>query len=304
MKKLDALLDSAVSKGGMPGATVAIWSADGDYVSSAGYADIEKKTEMTSDLNHRIGSVTKTFTVTALLRLVDAGKASLDDPISDYVDGLPEGDRITLRQLANMTAGVPEYTEDPEFVANFLQDPQVALTPRSLVDVVADAPLAFEPGSEFAYSNTNTVLIGLAIEKITGKPLAEVIKTEVTDPLGMTHTFLPEANEFPAPHAEGYTRQTTDGSQVAATDWNPSWAWASGAIVSDLDDLKIWVPALATGELLSPELQKERLDVVPFSPEDPTSGYGLGLFTINGWIGHNGSLPGYKTVTVYFPEKK
>lgn len=304
VKQLDSILESAVTTGGMPGAVVAIWSPEGDYVSAAGYADKADKTAMTTDLNHRIGSVTKTFTVTALLRLVDTGTVSLDDPISDYVDGVRDGDRITLRHLAGMTAGIADYSQDEEWVGTLLADPRTPLSPQSLYDVVKDEPLHFEPGTTFEYSNTNTVLIGLAIEKATGKSLAEVLQAEIAAPLGLTHTFLPVAEEFPSPHAEGYTRQTLDGSEAVATDWNPSWGWAAGAIISNLDDLKVWVPALATGELLSPELQKERLDVTPFSPEDPDSGYGLGLFTLDGWIGHNGSLPGYKTVTVHLPEKE
>ncbi|MFJ4172454.1 serine hydrolase domain-containing protein [Microbacterium sp. NPDC089696] len=305
VKALDGILDAAVTEHGMPGVTLAVWSPDGDYVSSAGHADVDAKTAMTPELHHRIGSVTKTFVITALLRLVDQGKASLDDPISEYVDGVTRGDEITLRQLAAMTAGVPDYTEDPEFVGMYLPDPQVALTPRDLVDEVSGMPLTDEPGAEMSYSNTNTVLVGMAIEKITGEPLAEVLQEEVAEPLGLENTFLPTATEFPEPHAQGYTaQQSDDGSVTAATDWNPSWAWASGGMISTLDDLRIWVPALATGELLSPEMQKERLTVTPVNPEQPDWGYGLGIFNLGGWIGHNGSLPGYKTVTIYLPEKE
>lgn len=304
VKKLDAIIEDAVTTQKLPGAIVAVWSPEGDYVTAAGYADVDKKTTLTTDVNHRIGSVTKTFTVTALLRLVDAGDASLDDPISTYVDGVPEGDRITLRHLAGMRSGLADYSQNEEWQMSLLEDPRQPVTPQSLLDVVKDEPLHFEPGSQVEYVNTNTILIGLAIEKITGQPLADVVKTEVTDPLGMDHTFLPTGNEFPSPHAEGYTNQTLDGAATTATDWNPSWGWAAGAMISTLDDLKIWVPALAKGELLSPEIQKERLDVTPMAPGAEEAGYGLGIFKINGWIGHNGSLPGYKTVTIYLPEKE
>ncbi|WP_223585516.1 serine hydrolase [Microbacterium sp. OVT16B] len=304
VKKLDAIIEDAVTTQKLPGAIVAVWSPEGDYVTAAGYADVDKKTTLTTDVNHRIGSVTKTFTVTALLRLVDAGDASLDDPISTYVDGVPEGDRITLRHLAGMRSGLADYSQNEEWQMSLLEDPRQPVTPQSLLDVVKDEPLHFEPCSQVEYVNTNTILIGLAIEKITGQPLADVVKTEVTDPLGMDHTFLPTGNEFPSPHAEGYTNQTLDGAATTATDWNPSWGWAAGAMISTLDDLKIWVPALAKGELLSPEIQKERLDVTPMAPGAEDAGYGLGIFKINGWIGHNGSLPGYKTVTIYLPEKE
>lgn len=305
VEKLDAIVRSAVTEQKLPGAIVAIRSDEGDYVTAVGYADTAAKKKLTADLNHRIGSVTKTFTVTALLRLVDAGKASLDDPISTHVDRLPESWRgITLRQLAGMQSGIPEYSLNEEWATATITSPKTPYAPRDLLAVVEAEPLEFAPGSQVQYSNTNTVLLGLAIEKIAGAPLAEVIKTEVTEPLGLKHTFLPTSNEFPQPHAEGYTNQTLDGSIVTATDWNPSWAWASGAMISNLDDLEKWVPALATGELLSPALQKERLAVTPLSADDKDAGYGLGIFNVHGWIGHNGSLPGYKTVTVYLPAKK
>ncbi|WP_341940847.1 serine hydrolase domain-containing protein [Microbacterium sp. LWH10-1.2] len=304
VKKLDAIIEDAVTTQKLPGAIVAVWSPEGDYVTAAGYADVDKKTTLTTDVNHRIGSVTKTFTITALLRLVDVGRASLDDPISTYVDGVPEGDRITLRHLAGMQSGLADYSQNEEWQMSLLEDPRQPVTPQSLLDVVKDEPLHFEPGSQVEYVNTNTILIGLAIEKITGQPLADVVKTEVTDPLGMDHTFLPSGSEFPSPHAEGYTNQTLDGAATTATDWNPSWGWAAGAMISTLDDLKVWVPALAKGELLSPGIQKERLDVTPMVPGAEDAGYGLGIFKINGWIGHNGSLPGYKTVTIYLPEKE
>lgn len=303
VKKLDRILDDAISEHHMPGVTLAVWSPEGEYVSSAGLADVETKTEMTPQLNHRIGSVTKTFVVTALLRLVEDGAMSLDDPISKYVDGLAAGDRVTLRDLAGMTAGIPDYTHDMEWAGAYYADPTVALTPQSLIEGIKDKPLNDEPGTVVEYSNSNTVLLGLAIEKVTGAPLAEVVRTEVTEPLGLDHTFLPEAAEFPEPHAQGYANDL-EGADVIATDWNPSWAWAAGGMISDLDDLKVWVPALATGELLSPEMQDERLTVNPLSPDDVDSGYGLGLFRLDGWIGHNGGLPGYKTVTIYLPEKE
>ena len=303
VKKLDRILDDAISEHHMPGVTLAVWSPEGEYVSSAGLADVEAKTEMTPQLNHRIGSVTKTFVVTALLRLVEDGAMSLDDPISKYVDGLAAGDRVTLRDLAGMTAGIPDYTHDMEWAGAYYADPTVALTPQSLIEGIKDKPLNDEPGTVVEYSNSNTVLLGLAIEKVTGAPLAEVVRTEVTEPLGLDHTFLPEAAEFPEPHAQGYANDL-EGADVIATDWNPSWAWAAGGMISDLDDLKVWVPALATGELLSPEMQDERLTVNPLSPDDVDSGYGLGLFRLDGWIGHNGGLPGYKTVTIYLPEKE
>ncbi|MFI5430684.1 serine hydrolase domain-containing protein [Rhodococcus baikonurensis] len=302
--KLDAVLAGAVEDAGIPGAIVGLWSPEGSYVRATGVSDTSTSEPMKTNIYHRIGSVTKTFTVTALLQLADESKIGLDDPISRYISGVKEGDNITLRHLAGMQSGLVDYTENEQFVTDFLVDPQAPLTPQQLLSYIDGMPLKFRPGAEVSYSNTNTVLLGLVVEKVSGKPLREVIKSKVTDPLGMSHTVLPVANEFPSPHAQGYTDQTSAGTVVTATDWNPSWGWAAGAMTSNLADMKIWVPALAKGSLLKPETQRERLRTVSLEPGSDGSGYGLGIFNINGWIGHNGSLPGYKTVAVYLPEKE
>ena len=120
----------------------------------------------------------------------------------------------------------------------------------------------------------------------------------------MSHTTFPTDNAFPDPHAQGYTVHTVDGKETTATDWNPSWGWAAGAMISTLDDMHIWAPALATGKLLTPQIQAQRLQTVGAPGLPPQDGYGLGIFNLGGWIGHNGSLPGYQTVAVYLSEKQ
>ncbi|MFI5430514.1 serine hydrolase domain-containing protein [Rhodococcus baikonurensis] len=301
--QLDSIIDAAVNSTGIPGAMVGIWGPDGNYVKVAGVADTATKAPMETDFYHRIGSVTKTFTVTALLQLVDEGKIGLDDPISQYVDGVMEGDAISLRHLAGMRSGLVDYTTSEQFVMEYLSDPRRAFTPEELVGYVKDLPLQLRPGTTVDYSNTNTVLLGMVIEKVSGSRLSDVIDTKIATPLGMEHTSFPMTNAFPTPHAQGYTNQTLDESVTAATDWNPSWGGAAGAMISSLDDMRIWVPALAKGDLLTDDTQKQRLQTVNLSEGDDSSGYGLGLFNSGGWIGHNGSLPGYKTVSVYLPEK-
>lgn len=301
--QLDSIIDAAVNSTGIPGAMVGIWGPNGNYVKVAGVADTATKAPMETDFYHRIGSVTKTFTVTALLQLVDEGKIGLDDPISQYVDGVMEGDAISLRHLAGMRSGLVDYTTSEQFVMEYLSDPRRAFTPEELVGYVKDLPLQLRPGTTVNYSNTNTVLLGMVIEKVSGSRLSDVIDTKIATPLGMEHTSFPMTNAFPTPHAQGYTNQTLDESVTAATDWNPSWGGAAGAMISSLDDMRIWVPALAKGDLLTDDTQKQRLQTVNLSEGDDSSGYGLGLFNSGGWIGHNGSLPGYKTVSVYLPEK-
>lgn len=250
----------------------------------------------------RIGSETKTFTVTALLELVDDGLIGLDDPISRYVRGVPGGHRITLRHLAEMRSGLFPYTSDPGFIKALLSDPRRSFTPRETLAYGFKHANTFAPGKQFQYSNTNLVLLGLVIEKISGHRLADFIHHRVLRPSHLRHTLFPQGAEFPEPHPRGYTDQTLDGSTADATNWNPSWAWAAGAMISDLQDLRRWARIVATGTLLSPGTQAQRLRTLPTG--FPGTSYGLGIFETNGWIGHNGSIPGYETVTVHLPARK
>jgi D-alanyl-D-alanine carboxypeptidase len=248
--------------------------------------------------------VTKTFTVTAVLQLADQGKLSLDDPIAEFVDGVPLGAKITLRQLARMQSGLFNYSASPAFQHVLFADPRRTFTPRELLDDAFVQPNQFPPGEGFEYCNTNTVLLGLVVQKVSGQPLHSYIQDHILAPLGMSHTSFPTTNAFPDPHAQGYTVQTADGKEATATDWNPSWGWAAGAMISTLDDMRVWAPALATGKLLTPQMQEQRLQTVGSPGMPPQDGYGLGIFNLGGWIGHNGSLPGYQTVAVYLPQKQ
>jgi D-alanyl-D-alanine carboxypeptidase len=303
-KRLDAAVNAAMTAAGVPGAIVGIWGPDGDYVRAFGLADKATKAPMKADFYSRIGSVTKTFTVTAILQLADQGKLGLDDSIAEFIDGVPLGNRITLRQLARMQSGLVNYTETQEFQKAMFANPRRSFTPHELIDFAFAQPNTFPPGEGFEYCNTNTVLLGMVVQKVSGQPLDAYIQDHILSPLGMSHTSFPKTNAFPDPHAQGYTRQTGDGKEAAATDWDPSWAWAAGAMISTLDDMRIWAPALATGKLLTPQMQEQRLQTVGSPGMPPQDGYGLGIFNLGGWIGHNGSLPGYQTVVVYLPQKQ
>ncbi|OWY62534.1 hypothetical protein B7486_57905, partial [cyanobacterium TDX16] len=288
----DALAQAAATafaETSAPGAVMAIRTEDGDWVATAGYQDWDETVPMTADVNQRIGSVTKTFTVTALLQLAEEGDLSLDDPIEQYVPGMPNGD-ATLGELAGMRSGIPSYTFDEEFQDILFSDPNRVWEPQQLVDLVKGEEPMFEPGTMMFYSNTNLVLLGMAIEQVADAPIQDVLQDQVLEPLGLDDTFMPTDGAYPEPHPQGYTMQGVDGDEPAdATDWNPSWGWTAGAMISDLDDMLVWGEALATGEgILSPETQAERLDSFDFdipvytgpgtsAPQSPARAYGLGL---------------------------
>lgn len=303
-QRLDATIEQILADAAIPGAIVGVWGPDGRYVRAFGVADTATQAPMETDFYTRIGSLTKTFTVTGLLQLADQDKLSLDDPIAKYIDGVPEGDKITLRQLAGMQSGLFSYTNNTDWQNALYADPQRAFTPQELLSYAFDKPLSFPPGTDFEYSNTNTVLVGLVVEKVSGQALPDYIRDQITAPLNLQATSLPTDNAFPDPHAQGYTEQTANGAEAIATDWNPSWAWSAGAMISTLEDLHIWAPVLATGKLLTPEMQRQRLTTVTEGGLPQGDGYGLGIFNLSGWIGHNGSLPGYQTVAVYLPPEQ
>ncbi|MER7772242.1 serine hydrolase domain-containing protein [Kitasatospora sp. NPDC096140] len=297
---LDAAIKQVMNEVNIPGVIVGYTTPDDSYVRSFGTADKVADTPMSPDLYMRIGSVTKTFTTTGVLRLVDQGKVGLDDPISKYIPGVPGGDNITIRELGDMRSGLYNYTLDPDFQQAFFNNPDRPFTPEELLAYSFKHPANFAPNAKFEYSNTNLILLGLVVEKVGGQPLQDFLEQQVFTPAGLDRTSLPTDAAFPTPHAHGYTNQTLSGAVEDSTDWNPSWAWAAGAVISNLPNLQTWSKVLATGvPLISAATQAERLKTV--SVGTPDLGYGFGVFTTHGWVGHNGSLPGYESVVIYLP---
>lgn len=302
----DAALDRTIRAGmenaSSPGAIVGIWQeGEAPYVRAFGVRDRATGQPMSTDLHMRIGSVTKTFVVTALLQLVDRRRVRLDDPIAKYVAEVPGGERITLRQLAAMRSGLYSYTD--ALIPKLPQQPHRQWRRPELLASGLQHPPLFEPGKEFDYSNTNTVLLGRVIEKVTGVPLEVWIRQQILEPLCLTHTFFPTGAAFPTPHAQGYM-ELPDGKLANATDWNPSWAWAAGQMISTLDDLRTWTRISADGTLLTPASQRERTAFLPAPQIGEGTLYGLGLINENGWIGHGGNIVGYFTFASALPSRR
>jgi D-alanyl-D-alanine carboxypeptidase len=197
-QRLDTAVNQAMTAVGAPGAIVGVWGPDGSYVRAFGVSDKATGAPMKADFYSRIGSETKTFTVTGVLQLVDQGKLGLDDPIAKYIDGVPEGDKITLRQLARMQSGLFNYSSSPAFQQAMFADPRHAFTPQELLNFAFAQPNEFPPGEGFQYCNTNTILLGLVVEKVSGQPLHDYIRDHILTPLGMSHTSFPTTNAFPS----------------------------------------------------------------------------------------------------------
>jgi len=273
-----------------------------DFLIKRGSANLVINEPVHEDNAFRIASVTKTFTGTAVLLLADEGLISLDHAISSYLPeyNIPFGDVITVRMLGNMTSGLFDYSEDPELWELFIESGYTLyFPPDSLLSIAFRYPLNFPPGTAYEYCNTNTVLLGLLLEKIEGKPADQVIKEKVLVPLNLTNTYFGGQFFMYEPYAHGYT--LGDDGLIDATNWNPSWGYTAGAMISKLEDLKQWAVYLAEGALLSETMKAERFNF-------GTNDYGFCVESIHykdeQWVGHPGVIPGYNTQLWYNQDKK
>lgn len=295
----------------VPGAVIFVQSArTGSWTTSLGVSDEKTQAPMNAGLHFRIGSVTKTFTGTVILQLVQEGKLQLDDPVATYLSGVPDGTHITLRELLDMRSGLYNYSDDQEFASTLTNDPNKVWTAQELLAIAFKHQPYFAPDSAFHYSNTNFILLGMLIEQVTGRSVEQEFQQRIFTPLGMSDTLMPAlaVATLPSPYPQGYMFKSSSGMQTVTanqllnvTSWNPSWGWTAGSAVSTLHDMEIWAQALATGQLLNPAMQKERLNWSSETAEN--LGYGLAVADFNGFIGHNGQIPGYQSFVGYLPAK-
>lgn len=287
---------------GVPGAVVGVWTPEGTWVVASGEADLATALPMEPGDIFPIRSVTKSMVVTLILQLVSEGKLSLDDPLQRFVKGVPNGDRITVRQLANMTSGVADYTQSPALGERLGEDPDHLWTNEELLGLALDQPPSFEPGARFQYSNTNTILLGMIVEEVTGRSLGAELRTRIFEPLGMDHTSYPADGVVPDPHPVGY--QLDEEGTPQPVTLNMTALGPAGGVASTLEDLRLWGEALASGALITPELQRERLagPSVP-GPDDPEyDGYAMGIGEVDGWWGHTGEGLGFEILVMSDPE--
>jgi D-alanyl-D-alanine carboxypeptidase len=283
---LTSIVSQSMAANGIPGMAVGVWiPGKGTYLHTFGVADVKTRTPFALDDHIRIASITKTFTATVILELVDRHRLKLSDRLARFVKGIPNGNRITVKEMLNMTSGIYDWTNDP----------------KDVIAIVRRHTPSFAPGRGVEYSDSNYMLLGLIAQRVTGVPLRKLIKTMVLAPLGMRHTSYPATAAMPSPFAHGYFPQ--NGSLRDVTRSNPNAAGGAGALVSTLGDLKLWAKALATGTLLSRATQRLRLRTVHISsiPGKIALDYGLGIFNVNGFLGHNGAILGYGSAMFYLP---
>ncbi len=296
--------DSMLTTAQQPGMIISITKGDKIiYEKAKGFANLDTKTPMESGMRFRIGSLTKTFTGTVLLQLVDENLLTLDESIERFFPKVPNAKNITIRMLGDMTSGLYNYSEPKEFDSLMQANPKRKWKPEELVDFSVKYGKYFEPGKGWHYSNTNTCMLGMIIEKLTGNTLAAEIKKRIIEKLGMKETDFAETPELWGNYPRGYGED--DGTWVyplvdVTEKYDPSWAWAAGAIVSTLADIKIYLKALTEGTMISKESQTERLK---WGLDKPGIKYGFAMFELgDGYYGHNGSYPGFHNISVHSPK--
>ncbi|MGJ5831939.1 serine hydrolase domain-containing protein [Streptomyces ossamyceticus] len=305
-----AAMDAAVAAG-VPGVVAEVRDARGVWRATSGVADLTTRQPRGAGDAFRTGSVTKSLVATVLLQLQAEGRLDLDATVDQYLPGLVRGNghdgtKITVRQLMNHTSGVFNFTEDATFVKQvlgieFLKTRYDDWTPEQVIALALRNPPQFEPGTSWKYSNTNYLLLGLIIEKLTGRPYADEIEQRVTRPLGMHATYFPGTDpHLPAPTRHYSTFTEDPGTTHDVTELNPSWAWAAGEMITDTSDLNRFYTALFTGRLLRPAQLRQMTDTVPTEGNLPSQRYGLGLIEyettcgIKVW-GHSGGIHGSST---------
>src|SRR4051812_30444924 len=190
---LDQIVATRLGGQMVPGAVAGVAiPGRGSWLSAQGIADLRTAAPITTDDHFRIGSVSKTFTATLVLQLVDEGKLNLDDTLEPYVPGIPNGAEITIRQVLQMTAGIYDFSLDAQFAAAYDRDPTTLFTPDDVIAIVKRHEPDFAPGASLSYSDTNYILLGLVIEKLTGMSVAEALQESIFAPLGLTETSLPD----------------------------------------------------------------------------------------------------------------
>jgi len=274
------------------------------YKGGVGMANMEWNLPNAPDTKFRLGSITKQFTATLILQLVEQGKIKLDGKLSDYLPDYRKdvGDKVTIHQLLTHTSGIPSYTSQPGFFEN------VSRNPYKVADFVkkhASGDLEFEPGSKFSYNNSGYFLLGAIIERVTGKPYEQVLKENIFDPLGMKNSGYDHYETILPKRATGY--RLTPNGYVNAPYLDMSLPYAAGSLYSTVEDLYLWDQALYTDKLLT--AQSKALMFKPFLEQ---YAYGWVVrdasFKVNGQpvhvITHDGGINGFQTRIVRYPTEK
>jgi len=290
--RIDAIASKALADTGAPSVSIAIVK-DGKiaYAKAYGNARLEPATPAQPDMRYCIGSVSKQFLAGAILLLVQDGKLSLDDRVARFLPSLRRASGITIRQLLSHTSGYQDYYP-LDYVAPFMQQP---VTAGGILERWAMKALDFDPGTEWQYSNTNYVVAGRILEKVTGMPLMAFLESRIFRPLGMQSPVDLDVHPLSSPDAAGYTRFGL-GPPHAVPPEAPGWLYAAGELAMTARDLALWDQSLMEGRLLKAASLEEMIKPVRLKNGAPTYyGLGVGISDASGHprLSHGGAVSGF-----------
>ena len=290
---------------GYPAALAAVTDSKGESAGVAvGKGSLETGQAPPMDGEVRVGSNTKTFVAVVVMQLVQEGKVGLDEPIETYLPGLIKGEgidgsKITVRQLLQHTSGLPEYTDTTPGSGDIFQVKDHYIPPRDLLGTALGKPAAFEPGTQWKYTNTNYIVLGMLVERVSQRPVGEQIDQRIVKKLGLSHTYFPAPGDrsIKGTHPQGY-HLNGEGKLEDITEMDPAWGWAAGAMVSTPSELNTFFQAVFDGRLLT----QSSIDEMKKGVDTDKAGvvYGLGLIGRSlscggtAW-GHGGDIAGYHT---------
>ncbi|HET6979897.1 MAG TPA: serine hydrolase domain-containing protein [Pyrinomonadaceae bacterium] len=317
---LQLKLDEWHKAGTFPGATVGVVLANGESISlSVGFSNREARTPMKPTDRMLAGSVGKTFAAATALQLIKEGKIGLDDKIEKYLGReewfprLPNAKDITVRQLMNHTSGLVRYEFKEQFTKDLTANPEKVWKPAELVAYLLDEKPPFEAGKGWDYSDTNYIVLGMIIEKVSGRKFYDEANRRLLKPLKLTDT-IPQDGPRLKGVVQGYAGPNNPfgGSDAMIVDGkfviNPQFEWTGGGYASTAIDLARWARMIYEGKAFAPELLPQVLDGVPAPMLGRETRYGLGVIirktTLGTSYGHSGFFPGYMTDMMYFPEHK
>jgi CubicO group peptidase (beta-lactamase class C family) len=302
-KKVDAYVEAEIARRHIPGVSVAV-TRRGEVIHAKGYgqANVELAVPATENTIYQIGSITKQFTATAIMMLADEGKLSLGDPISKYLDDAPDAwSGVTVRHLLNHTSGIKSYTS----IADNMAKNRLDRSKQEIIGSVRDLPLEFEPGEKFAYNNSGYFLLGLIIEKASGKSYGEFLDERLFKPLRMTATRVNDLKLIIPNRATGYAWLM--GQLQNAEHSSMTWPFSAGAIASTVTDLAKWDIALAAGRPVKQAVLDEMWTKTKLNDgKDVDYGFGWSISSYRGHrvIGHGGGISGFTTDIARFVDDK
>ena len=290
--RVDAIAAGVMEQRGVPSASVAVVQGGKlVYTHAYGRAHIEPDKAATPDMRYSIGSISKQFTAAAILILQEQGKLKLDDPVGKYVPGLTRGDEVTIRQVLSHTAGYQDYWPE-DYLMKPMEQPT---TGQEIIDRWAKKPLDFEPGTQWQYSNTNFVIAGMIVEKVSGQKLMEFLGEHIFHPLNMRSVWNSDEAKLTQTDATAYIRNAL-GPLRQATKEGRGWMFAAGELAMTAHDLALWDESLIAQKILQPESYREMFTEIKLKDGKGTH-YGLGVFVadLNGHhdISHSGEVTGF-----------